>query len=85
MILVAWLFGETARKPEMPANTIAIALLGVAITGLVLQPDFGQTMLILFGWGVVYDLGAASFAARLPLGTPCVQTVDVTTSIVWTP
>src|SRR5581483_5473375 len=27
VILVAWLFGETARRPEMPANTIAIALI----------------------------------------------------------
>src|SRR5262249_44476959 len=44
VILIAWLFGESARRPEMPANSIALVLLGVAITGLVLQPDFGQTM-----------------------------------------
>ena len=34
VILIAWLFGETARRPEMPANTIALALLGLAIVGL---------------------------------------------------
>ena len=27
VILVAWLFGESARRPEMPANTIALGLL----------------------------------------------------------
>ena len=27
VILIAWLFGESARRPEMPANTIALALL----------------------------------------------------------
>ena len=25
VILIAWLFGESARRPEMPANTIAVA------------------------------------------------------------
>jgi cell division protein FtsW len=56
VILVAWLFGETARRPEMPANTIALALLGLAVTGLVLQPDFGQTMLIALVWGALFFL-----------------------------
>jgi cell division protein FtsW len=56
VILVAWLFGETARRPEMPANTIALALLGIAIVGLVLQPDFGQTMLIALVWGALFFL-----------------------------
>src|SRR5882724_1399559 len=50
VILIAWLFGESARRPEMPANTIALVLLGVAITGLVLQPDLGQTMLVALVW-----------------------------------
>ena len=27
VILIAWLFGESARRPEMPANTMALALL----------------------------------------------------------
>ena len=26
VILIAWLFGESARRPEMPANTVALAL-----------------------------------------------------------
>jgi cell division protein FtsW len=56
VILIAWLFGETARRPEMPANTIALALLAIAITGLVLQPDFGQTMLVALVWGALFFL-----------------------------
>ncbi len=27
VVLIAWLFGETAKRPEMPANSIALALL----------------------------------------------------------
>src|SRR5262245_44710312 len=56
VILIAWLFGESARRPEMPANTFALALLLVAITGLVLQPDFGQTMLVALVWSALFFL-----------------------------
>jgi cell division protein FtsW len=56
VVLIAWLFGESARRPEMPANTIALALLGVVVLGLVLQPDFGQTMLVLAVWGALFFL-----------------------------
>src|SRR5688572_7254451 len=56
VILIAWLFGESARRPEMPANTIALALLFTTVTALVLQPDFGQTMLIALVWGALFFL-----------------------------
>src|SRR5215468_12663340 len=36
VILIAWLFGESARRPEMPANTIALGLLLVSAVALVL-------------------------------------------------
>ncbi len=56
VILIAWLFGESARRPEMPANTMALGLLALAVTLLVLQPDFGQTMLIVLVWGALFFL-----------------------------
>ncbi len=56
VILIAWLFGESARRPEMPANTAALALLLVSVGALVLQPDFGQTMLIMLVWGTLFFL-----------------------------
>ena len=56
VILIAWLFGESARRPEMPANTLALLLLAAALAGLVLQPDFGQTMLIALVWGALFFL-----------------------------
>ena len=39
VILIAWLFAESAKRPEMPANSIALALLIVVVALLVLQPD----------------------------------------------
>jgi cell division protein FtsW len=54
VIIVAWLFGESARRPEMPANAIALALLALVVALLVMQPDFGQTMLVLLVWGALF-------------------------------
>ncbi len=54
VILIAWLFAESARKPDMPANTLALALLGSVVTLLMLQPDFGQTMLVAMVWGALF-------------------------------
>jgi cell division protein FtsW len=68
VILIAWLFGESARRPEMPANSIALVLLGVAITGLVLQPDFGQTMLVALVWSALFFLAGMRLIWMVGLG-----------------
>jgi cell division protein FtsW len=49
VILVAWAFAEGAKR-EMPGNFIAFLLLPTAIVPLILQPDFGQTMLVSLVW-----------------------------------
>jgi cell division protein FtsW len=54
VVLIAWLFGESAKRPEMPANSMALAVLLVVVTLLVLQPDFGQTMLVMLVWGALF-------------------------------
>jgi len=54
VVLVAWLFSESARRPEMPATSMALALLLGLVTLLVAEPDFGQTMLILMVWGALF-------------------------------
>ena len=45
----------------MPANTIALALLTVVVALLVLQPDFGQTMLISLVWGALFYMAGMRF------------------------
>src|SRR2546429_5700778 len=53
VILISWLFAESTRKSDMPANTMALGLLAAVVVPLVLQPDFGQTMLIALVWGAL--------------------------------
>jgi len=54
VILVAWLFAESARRPEMPATSMALAMLLMLVTLFVAEPDFGQTMLISMVWGTLF-------------------------------
>jgi cell division protein FtsW len=54
VILISWLFGESVRRPEMPANTVSLVLLLGVLAPLVLQPDFGQAMLVALVWGALF-------------------------------
>jgi cell division protein FtsW len=54
VILTSWLFAESAKKPDVPANTFALILLLGVLTLLVMQPDFGQAMLIALVWGALF-------------------------------
>jgi cell division protein FtsW len=54
VVVAAWLFAESARKPEMPATSMAVVILLMLVSLLVLEPDFGQTMLILMVWGSLF-------------------------------
>jgi cell division protein FtsW len=61
VILIAWLFGESAKRPEMPANLLALALFVLVVSLLVMQPDFGQTMLIALVWGALFYMAGMRF------------------------
>jgi cell division protein FtsW len=68
VVLIAWLFGESAKRPEMPTNTIALVLLIVVVALLVMQPDFGQTMLIALVWGALFYMAGMRLVWVLGLG-----------------
>src|SRR5262245_47417934 len=68
VVLIAWLFAESAKKPDVPANTIALVLLLATVSILVLQPDFGQTMLIALVWGALFFLAGMRMIWIVGLG-----------------
>src|ERR1700728_485915 len=68
VVLIAWLFGESDRRPEMPANTVALVLLVVVVALLVVQPDFGQTMLVSLVWCALFYMAGMRFIWVLGLG-----------------
>jgi cell division protein FtsW len=54
VILAAWAFAEGAQRKDMPGTALAILLLPATIVPLMLQPDFGQTMLISLVWAALF-------------------------------
>ncbi len=76
VIVAAWLLAERTKRPDMPGHWLAFGAAGLFIGMLVLQPDFGQTslviltffaMLLVFGisWSVVFGLGGAAILGGL--------------------
>jgi cell division protein FtsW len=68
VIVCAWLFAEHKRQPDIPGNLFAMILLMVVISLLVAQPDFGQTMLVLGTWGVMFFMAGLSWVWIVMLG-----------------
>jgi cell division protein FtsW len=54
VILVAWAFSEGGKRRDVPGNLVAGLLLPITIIPLILQPDFGQTMLISLVWAALF-------------------------------
>ena len=54
VILAAWAFSEGAKRRDVPGNTLAVLLLPLTIVPLILQPDFGQTMLVSLVWACLF-------------------------------
>src|ERR1700685_4612799 len=68
VVLAAWLFAESTRRPEMPATSMALVLLMMMVSLLVVEPDFGQTMLILMAWGALFFIAGMRMIWVLGLG-----------------
>jgi cell division protein FtsW len=52
IVVSGWLLAERARNPAFPGWTLSFALWLAVVGPLVLQPDFGQTLLLTMVWGV---------------------------------
>ena len=53
IIIAAWFLSEHARDKSLPGNFIAYGLAALFIGLLILQPDFGQTALVVLTFGLM--------------------------------
>ena len=60
VILVAWAFSEGGKRRDVPGTMIAILLWPLTVIPLMLQPDFGQTMLVSLVWMALVLHGRAA-------------------------
>ncbi|MFZ9500443.1 MAG: FtsW/RodA/SpoVE family cell cycle protein [Beijerinckiaceae bacterium] len=54
VVLAAWAFSEGARRGDVPGTTFAVLLLPLTVGPFMLQPDFGQTVLIVLVWSGLF-------------------------------
>ena len=68
VVITAWLFAENSRRPDIPGNLFSIILFGIVAALLIVQPDFGQTMLIAVVWGALFFMAGMPWVWILALG-----------------
>jgi cell division protein FtsW len=59
MILSAWLMAASQDLNGPPGKTVSLCIAAAVVMLLAIQPDFGQSALVLFGWGVIYFVAGA--------------------------
>ena len=59
VVVAAWLLAASQEINGPPGRLWSLALCMAIVAMLVMQPDFGQASLILFGWGVMYFVAGA--------------------------
>ena len=71
IVLTAWLFNESQKRKDVPGLELAIVMYAVFALLLILQPDFGQTLLISLVWGALFYMAGINMvwiAALVALG-----------------
>lgn len=53
VVIAAWFLAEHTRDRALPGNIIAFGLFGLFVGLLILQPDFGQTALVVTTFGLM--------------------------------
>ncbi|WP_278921040.1 MULTISPECIES: putative lipid II flippase FtsW [Pseudophaeobacter] len=59
VVVAAWMIASSQQINGPPGTLISFGICMAVVMMLVLQPDFGQACLILFGWGVMYFVAGA--------------------------
>ncbi len=59
IVLAAWLISGSQNRNGPPGTLWSFAICVLVVSLLVIQPDFGQAALIIFGWGVMYFVAGA--------------------------
>jgi cell division protein FtsW len=60
-VIGAWLFAEGMKQKGVPARSIATGIMLLIVTALLLQPDIGQTALVLATWAGLLFLSGISW------------------------
>jgi len=59
IVVAAWFMAASKEIGGPPGKSYSLFLTVVIVGMLAMQPDFGQSALVLFGWGVMYFIAGA--------------------------
>ncbi|AHD10276.1 putative lipid II flippase FtsW [Phaeobacter gallaeciensis] len=59
IVVAAWMIAASQQINGPPGTLMSFGLCLTVVLMLVMQPDFGQACLVLFGWGVMYFVAGA--------------------------
>jgi cell division protein FtsW len=60
-VIGAWLFAESMKQKGVPARALATGIMLLIVGALLLQPDIGQTALVLATWAALLFLSGISW------------------------
>jgi cell division protein FtsW len=78
VILVAWMFAEGQKGAGVPGVSIAFGLYALAVALLLIQPDFGQTVLITAAFGACFWMAGVPLSWIMVLGAAAVAGLSST-------
>lgn len=61
IVTAAWLFAEEKRGAPVPGRAIAFIIFGISVALLMIQPDFGQSVLLTLCFGGVFFASGLSW------------------------
>lgn len=67
-VIGAWLFSEFMIHRSVPGRAIATIIMGLLVGALLLQPDLGQTALVMATWAVLLFFSGISWWVIVGLG-----------------
>ena len=67
VVFAAWLMAASNDVAGPPGKTLSLALAIIIVAFLALQPDFGQSALILFAWATMYFVAGAPILLLISL------------------
>jgi cell division protein FtsW len=82
VVIAAWFLAERTKRPDMPGHIIAYLIFAVFVGLLVLQPDFGQTALVVLTFGAMLLIYGIPWVLVLGLAGLCAAGVMAAYSLV---
>jgi cell division protein FtsW len=67
-VIGAWFFAESMKRRDVPARLLATGVMMLIVGALLLQPDIGQTALVLATWAALLFLSGISWFLIMGLG-----------------